>query len=327
MGQPFRALLAEQDEEFVYNIETSRALHDDDVFERLRIGLLGYDLRSLERVDYDPLAAPEPMFRPFRSESGHLAMFRVKAVLGNDIPAQVLLQQVSYFTDINWEFISVNKEGDSEESEDTGAYKSLAQHARDWNATPDFVDGDAQQWVGQDRLDAFMKELDADRSDREKEVEGRNVQPELTEAFVTSHLALGDVYGQYARKGFYLVERYQDDPSLMHIQGPFTKQPTNYPFISNLMVKGCGVFEAIDDGQVRLVEHDRDFRFTRPLRERQIPQPYQVTVQDQQSGKEYTVLVKAISETDARDAGVTMVAQQEKLNPQNLIAVEPHAVS
>ncbi|GAF76406.1 unnamed protein product [marine sediment metagenome] len=337
MTQSFRALLAEKDAEYVYHIKSTRHLHDDDIFGKLQIGMLGYDLRSLERVSYNPLAAVEPMFHPRNDEPGLDKIFHVRVVLGTDVANGILRQKVAYFTDINWKYLVVHKDGEKMEdadiidldpSMDGGTYKSLAKYAKGWDGTPDEgdIDSNAQQYAGQNRIDAFMSELSADRKDREAEVEGRNVQPNLTESFVTSHLALGDVFGNNAPKGFYLVERLESDPSMMHIEGPFKQQPSNYDFVANLLVKGVGTFEVQDEGNVRMVEHDRDFRFTRPLRERMTPTPFEVSVQDQDTGKTYTVLVKALSETDAREKGVQTVAQQEQLNPSSLIAVEPNAV-
>ncbi len=337
MAKSFRALIAEQDEEYVYHIKSTRHLHDDDIFDKLQIGMLGYDLRSLERVSYHPLAAVEPMFNPSNDETGLGKIFHVRVVLGTDIDNGVLRQKIAYFTDINWKYLVVHKDGEKMEDSETldlepemtgGTYKSLAKHALNWDGTPDEgnIDTNAQTLVGQDRIDAFMRELNTDKTARKTEVEGRNVQPNLTEAFVTSHLALGDVFGNNAPKGFYLVERHEDDPSMMHIEGPFKQQPSNYEFISDLIVKGSGTFEVQSESQVRMVEHDRDFLFTRPISERMVPKPYEVTVQDQDTGKTYTVLVKALSETDARDKGVETVANQEQLNQSSLIAVEPNAV-
>ena len=337
MAQSFRALLAEQDAEYVYHIKSTRHLHDDDIFDKLQIGMLGYDLRSLERVSYNPLAAVEPMFHPRNDEPGLGKIFHVRVVLGTDIANGILRQKVAYFTDINWKYIVVHKDGEKMEdadivdldpSMDGGTYKSLAKYAKGWDGTPDEgdIDSDAQKYAGQGRIDAFMKELSADRKDRESEVEGRNVQPNLTESFVTSHLALGDIFGNNAPKGFYLVERHESDPSMMHIEGPFKQQPSNYEFVANFLVKGAGTYEVQNENNVRMVEHDRDFRFTSTLRERMTPKPFEVSVQDQDTGKTYIVLVKALSETDARENGVQTVAKQEQLDPSRLIAVEPDTV-
>ena len=177
------------------------------------------------------------------------------------------------------------------------------------------------------RIDAFLKELETDKKERESFVDSYNREPNLTEAFVTSHNALRDVFGNTAPKGFYLIERFEDDPSVMHLQGPFTKQPTNYEFISNMKKRGCGIFEVRNTNEVALVEHDRDFRYTSPLREQMQPKPYEVAIQDQDTGRVYNVLVKAISEDDARSRGVQTVAQQEQLDQSRLIAVEPNAVA
>ena len=338
MSKSFRAHLAEQDAEYVYHIKSTRHLHDDEIFGNLQIGLLGYDLRSLERVSYHPLAAVEPMFAPSNDEPGLDKIFHVRVVLGTDVDNGVLRQKIAMFTEINWKYLVVHKDGEKMEDDETidmhpsmtgGTYKSLAKYAKNWDATVDAdnIDNKAQTLVGLDRIDAFLRELDIDKKAREQEVEGRNVQPNLTESFVTTHLALGDVFGTNAPKGYYLVERHADESDMMHIEGPFKQQPTNYDFIPDLKVRGSGTFEVLSESQVRLVEHDRDFRFTRPLLERMVPKPFEVTVQDQDTGKTYNVLVKALSETDAREAGVETVANKEQLDPERLVAIEPNMVN
>ena len=335
MAQTFRAILAENDEEFVYHIKSTRHLHDDDIFGKLQIGLLGYDLRSLERMSYNPLAAVEPMFHPRNDEPGLDKIFHVKAILGTDVANGVLRQKVAYFTDINWKYLVVHKDGEKMEDADKldldpeetgGDYRSLAKHAMYWDASPDDVDNKTQQHVGDQRIDAFMRELETDRKDREELIDNWNVEPNLTEAFVTSHTALRTVFGNTAPKGFYLIERFDDNPSIMHLQGPFKKQPTNYQYVSNMKPRGCGIFEVRNTNEVKLVDHDRDFRYTRPLREEMKPQPFEVAVQDQDTGKVYNVLVKALSEDDARERGIQTVANDEKIDQSRLIAVEPIAV-
>ena len=338
MPQSFRAILAEQDAEFVYHVKSTRHLHDDDIFERIQLGLLGYDLRSLERMSYNPLAAVEPMFSPRNDEPGLDKIFHVKVVLGTEVPNGQLRQKLAQFTDIHWEYIVVHRDGEKMEDadkvdldpeDDGGSYKSLAKHALKFDATPDEgdVDNDAQQYAGQERIDAFMRELEADRKAREEVINDQwNVEPNLTEAFVTSHMHLPDVLGHGVRKGFYLCERFESDPSTIHISGPYGKQPSNYEFVTNMKPRGCGIYEVRSDNEVRLVEHDRGFRFTRPLRERMQPEPFEVAVQDEDTGKVYYVLVKGISETDARERGVQTVARQNRLDPGSLIAVEPHAI-
>jgi hypothetical protein len=335
MSKSFRAILAEQDTEYVYHIKSTRHLHDDDIFGRLQIGMLGYDLRSLERVSYNPLAAVEPMFSPSNDEPGLDKIFHVRVILGTDVDNGVMRQKVAYFTDINWKYIVVHKDGEKMEDADiidldptlAGAvYKNLAHHAKDWSATPDegIIMGDeSQALVGQGRIDAFMKELDIDKKEREDDIDARNVEPKLTEAFVTSHLVLRDVFGRTPPKGFYLIERHENDANTMHIQGPFKQQPSNYGYVKDLLVRGCGTYEILDESMVKLVNPDRNFRFTRTLREQMIPTPYEVSVQDQDTGRVYTVLVKAISEDDARERGILEVSAQEKINHNSLIAVEP----
>jgi hypothetical protein len=327
MTQTFRAILAEKDQEFVYHIKSTRPLHDDDVFGNLQISLLGYDLRSLERMSYNPLAV-NPMFGPNSDTPDNI--FHVKVLLGTEVDNGELRQKIAYFTNIHWKYLVVHKDGEKMEDADMedvdpamtgGTYKTLAMNAAKWNATTDAVDNDTQQHVGHERIASFMKELEADRKDREALTIDREVEPNLFEAFVTSHNALRDVFGNTAPKGFYLIERTEDDQSILNIQGPFTKQPTNYPFIANMKPRGVGVFEVVSESIVRLVEHDRGFRFTRPLHEQLTLEPYEISVQDQDTGAVYDVLVKGLSEADARERGVLIVAQQELLDQTRLATI------
>lgn len=334
MSKTFQAFLSEQDEEFTYHIKSTRHIHKDETFYNLQLGLLGYDLRSLERVSYNPLAAYEPMFPPSHDEPGIETVFHVKAVLGTDVPNEVLRQKIAYFTDVHWEWIAVYRDGEKWEGDDPlnmeddvkGEYKNLAHTARDWNGTPDEgdIDPDAQKYVGTARLADFMSELEQDRKAREDEIADRNVTPKLYESFVTSHLCLSEVYGRTPRKGYYLLERYKADPGVLHVSGPFKNKPVTHEFIPNLLRKGCGTYRILDESQIRMEDHDRDFRFTRTLRERKI-QNYEVVVRDQDTGKSYPALVKAFTETDAREKAVRQIARREKLDTGRLIAVEPEA--
>lgn len=331
MQKTFRAILAEQDTEYTYHIKSTRHLHDDEIFYNLQLGLMGFGLRSLERMSYNPLKAVEPMFSPKNGAPGIDYVYHVKAVLSTDVPNGILRQKIAYFTDIHWEYLVVHRDGESleqsvdvEPEEDGGTYRNLAHSALTFDGTPDEgdIDDNAQSYVGQGRIDAFLKELEAEKKEREEVVKARNVEPKLTESFITSHMALQDIIGG-TRKGFYLVERRAHDDSVLHISGPFKKQPSNYPFVADLMMKGVGTFEVVNRETVRMVEHDNNFRFTARITEQDVPKPYEVTVKDQDTGKTYDVLVKAVSETAARELGVRRVARQERLEPTKLIAVEP----
>jgi len=334
MSKKFQAYLAEQDEEFTYNIKSSRHIHNDETFYNLQLGLLGYDLRSLERISYNPLAAYEPMFPPSHDEPGIDTVFHVKAVLGTEVPNEVLRQKIAYFTDIHWEWIAVYREGEKWEGNDPlnmadeegGEYKNLTHTAKDWNGTPDDgdIDPDAQKYVGTARLADFMKELETDRKTREAEINDRNVTPKLYESFVTTHLCMHDMLGHTPRKGYYLLERYTVDPSVVHVSGPFKNKPMTHEFVSDLLKRGRGTFKVLDENKVKLEGHDRDFRYTKTLREQNLKN-YEVMVKDQDTGRSYTALIKAFTETDARAKAVRRVAQKEKLDAGRLIAIEPEA--
>lgn len=334
MSKTFQAYLAEQDEEFTYHIKSSRHLHDDEIFYNLQLGLLGYDLRSLERVSYNPLAAYEPMFPPDNDEPGIQTVYHVKAVLGSEVPNETLRQKISYFTQIHYKWVAVYRDGEKMEGsadvdmveEPKPKYNNLAQTASDWSGTPDEgnIDTDAQKYVGAARMADFMKELDQDRKNREAEINSRNVTPKIYESFVTSHLSMRDVLGHTPRKGYYLLERYMVDPSIIHVSGPFQNQPVTHEYVQNLLKRGCGMFKIISEDKIQLTEHERDFRYTKVLREN-VLKNYEVMVQDQDTGMKYSALVKAFTETDARAKAVRRVAKTEKLDAGRLIAVEPQA--
>ena len=329
MRKTLRAILAEQDSEFVYHIKSTRHLHDDEIFYQIQIGLLGYDLRSLERVSYNPLAAVEPMFNPKNDAPGIDYVYHVRAVLGSDVANGILRQKIAQFTNIHWKYLVVHRDGESleqsvdvEPEQDGGSYLNLAHHARDWDGTPDegTIDPSAQDYVGHKRLDNFVKELQADRADREKEIAVRNVDPQLVESFVTSHTALKSL-GQQRLAGFYLVERNHNN--VLKISGPFKKQPVNYEFVPELINESV-VYEMNDVNELEMKGHSAgdvsNFRYTKSTVGTNQITPYEMTVTDQDTGKTFDVLVKASDDIQARDNAIDQVATKYKLAKNRLLS-------
>ncbi len=324
MSTSFRAIIAEQDEEHVYYVKSTRNIHVDDVLDQIRLALLPFDLRDIQKAGVNPLSAMFPSDIP-------LPVYSVKVTVGLEMDNERAIQKVALFTHINDEYLFVHKQGESEERMDnededapaTADYKSLALGAEKWDASTDknVVDDKAQGYAGQGRIDSFMKELGADRKAREDSIK----QPKIYESFVTSHIALRDVNGGTApKKGFYLVERFQDDSSIMHISGPFQHKPINYDFVPDMMKQGVNDFKFLGLGKVQLVEHDEDFKYTTNKEiMTEAVNHYEVEVTDQDSGKVYPVIASGSSKDEARNSAVKIVAKQKKVDPNNLLAGEP----
>jgi hypothetical protein len=333
MGKSFRALLVEQDQEYTYYVRSIRNIHQSDVMDFIRLSLLPYDLREIKKGTYvPPLANDENGFinEPW---SG---VYTITVVLGTSIPNQTAVEKIALFTHINNEYIIVHQKGESskqldnsdddEDVSDSEDYKTLVQNAKDWGATSDNPTSpdEAQKLAGNKRLGDFFKELEQDRKEREEDISQHNVEPVLTESFVTSHTALKEVTGQSRLKGFYLVERFKRNDSILHINGPFKNLPDSHVFLPEMTSSGGGTLEVINEKSLRLIDSDRDFRFTHIV-ELAAPIPREVTVLDQDTGKEYHVIVKSMDETDARSKAITQVANKYKLDSQKLLADDPES--
>lgn len=336
MTKNFRAFLAENDQEYTYYIRSTRNIHEDEILDWVRLALLPYDLREIKKSTYKPPMAGDNGFEL----EPYAPVWVVRVKLGIE-PAddEMAVQQISTFTHINDQYIIFHKEGEPAKRIDNDdqptdkkpndALDPLLQTAKNWDSDLDkqMIDPDAGQYVSNPRLADFIQELEKDRQERETWRKKYQLDPKLYESFVTSHLALRDVYGESPQKGFYIVERRAQDKEVMHIAGPLKHCPINYEFVPDLVKKGAGTFEVLSESEVKLVGSDRNFRFSRgPILQERVRKTYEVEVQDQDTGKTYTVAVKSFKEEDARDKAVQTVARQEKLDVDRLIATEPEAV-
>lgn len=329
MKRSFRAILAEQDQEFTYVVKSVYNIHAPDMMDWIRLALLPYDLRELNKGSYTP---PDKDQKTFLNVP-NAPVYTLTAKLGMEPAWEDATEKVSLFTHIeDIDHIICHKEGtdphkDMDNSDDKDEteknYKSLAKHAIDWNATPDEdVDKDGQEGAGEKRIGALMKELDKERKEREGLIP--KVDPNLKEAFVTSHLALKDVMGPRP-KGFYIVERHLDDDRLLRVEGPFKKQPMNYEFVADLKHPSVIEYKKLSENTIYLTSLGRDFTYVTENAKTSILKEvnYQVDVQDQDSGSVFTVNVEAGGDSAARDAAVRLVASENQLDQNRLIAADP----
>ena len=329
MKRSFRAILAEQDQEFTYVVKSVYNIHTPDMMDWIRLALLPYDLRELNKGSYSP---PDKDQKTFPNVP-NAPVFTLTAKLGMEPAWEDATEKVSLFTHIeDIDHIICHKEGtdphkDMDNSDDKDEtkknYKSLAKNAIDWDATPDEgMKQDGQEGAGEKRIGALMKELEKERKEREELIP--KVDPNLKEAFVTSHLALKDVMGAKP-KGFYIVERYHDDDRLLRLSGPFKKQPINYPFVADLNHPFVLETKKLSESTIYISSLGRDFTYVTENATTSILKEvkYQVEVQDQDSGASYTVNVEAVGDSAARDAAVRLVASRNKLDSSRLIASDP----
>lgn len=291
--------------------------------DQIRLAMLPYDLRAMEVGAYKPIGSGDKDF----PNVPDTASYSVKVVLGLEpMEADDALQKVSLFTRINDEHLLVHKDGvdphAAPKEEPEGEYKNLAQSAKDFSSSLDDVVDGAQDEVGQKRVGSFLKDLESQLKKERESI--RQITPKLKEAFVTSHLALNNVKTGWKR-GFYVVERAENDQGVMKVSGPFTKQPTNFEFIAELAVHGAGTLTVESNESIVMEAYDRNFKYTlKPARKQSMAEAkFSVDVQDQDTGKVYNVVVDAMDDTRARDRAVLVVARQNKLNQETLIATDP----
>jgi hypothetical protein len=323
MHKSLRALLAEGDQEYTYWIKSTYNIHEDEVMDQIRLAMLPYDLRAVEEGAYKPIGAGNKDF-PNVPDS---PSYSVKVILGLEPEeADDPLQKVALFTRINTEHLLVHKDGvdphAEPKAEAEGEYKNLAQHAKDFTSSLDDVVAGAQDEVGEKRVGTFLKDLEAQLKKEREAI--RQITPKLKESFVTSHIALNNVKGGWKR-GFYVVERAENDQGNMKISGPFAKQPTNFEFIAELAVPGAGVLTVESSDSIIMEAYDRNFKYTlKPTRSKtMVEAKFSVDVQDQDTGKVYNVVIDAMDDARARDRAVLVVARQNKLNQETLIATDP----
>ena len=250
----------------------------------------------------------------------------MRVITGLELEPDAILQQLAFYTKLPWKEFLVHKKGekpDREEDVETEAkYKSLADTAETFDGTADLVVQNAGDDVGEKRISSLMSELEAERKEREERA--KNHEKDMYESFVTSHIVLSNFLKdpKYSRKGFYLVERQTVDSDLS-IKGPFSSKPINYEFSSSYFdnLEPVSITEEKNRILVELSHREDAMVFgDRPEDE---AGEFEVTVMDQDTGKEYSALVRADDENEARNKGVEIVSRKEGILPVQLLVVKP----
>ena len=328
MKRSFRAYLAEQDQEFTFVVKSIYNLHDADVMDMVRLALLPYDLRELTKGTFTP---PDKDQKTFPNVP-NAPVYTLKAKLGLEPAWEDATEKVSLFTHIrDFEHLLVHpenmdpqKEMDNSDTKDETKkdYKSLGKHAINWDATPDEVDDEMKQHVGLTHIGHLMKELEKERKEREDLIP--KVDPNIKEAFITTHIALKEVMGPRP-KGFYLIERPVQDPNILRVIGPFKKQPVNYEFVGDLANPRVVGYKKLSEKTIYAMSNGRDFTYIveNASHSAITEDRYSVEVQDMDSGHLYNVVVNALDDAGAREAAVNEVAKKYDVDKNRLLAADP----
>ena len=318
-----RRLIAENDEEFTFMVKSTHNIHSDERLEQIRMALIQFGVREVKRDYYRP---PEKANKDFPGAPG-APSYCVKVTSALEIPQNAGEQKVSQWCKIPQVHILVHEQGVDPEQEEgdplekNDSYKPMADTDPAYDATVDQLDPNAQSDVGDKRIGAFMRELEADRKAREKE-------HKAFEAFVTSHLGLMERFSREFRKGFYLIERNQRDTTRADVHGPYLVCPDNFEFVAS-------PFPEAKDPKI-IKESENKWSITAPgmdpqfkhIGERRIKvyedTPVSVEVTDMDSGRTRTVMVRGSSDADARDEAIQQVARSDKVDPGRLTAKEPN---
>lgn len=322
MGKTFRQLVAESDQEFTVHVASVENIHHSEIMDLVRLALMPYDLREIKKGTYK--AGGDEAFGVY----AQYPIYSLTVKLGLDVPNESAEQTVAAMTRIDQDKLIVHHQGESLAKAEEDNSDSEAEGTGSSGEGEETTPGEAQSLAGQKRIDTFMKELDSARKDREKDTS----QSDVYESFAVSHLGLRGFEPRVSvPRGFYLIERrIGDEPteSLLHVSGPFTRAPENYPFLGNIDLRGInqiGVLPDMERITLRVETADPAHRFIGMVGTESVVEDvhHEVKVTDTDTGKTHTVVVRAGTDAEARDQAVDIVSRREKIGTDRLVASAP----
>lgn len=202
MNKTFREILAEKDDEFIYHVRSTANIHNPEIFERIRLSFMPYDVKSFDCDTYRPLGKRNKEF----PDEPNSPTYSVRVVTGLPLTPK-FIETLALDARINVAHLRIDGKKDEQELvNEPGEVKS----------------GDAQSLVGTKRLGEFIRELQADRKARM----GMTIEREVYESVCTTHRGLGDVLKKPLRKGYYVVEAYRENgKNYLRAEGPFPDRP------------------------------------------------------------------------------------------------------
>lgn len=324
MRKTFQAFLIEMEQDHIYYVKSINNIHDQEMMDRISMAFMPHEIIEIKRDVRTPIKADNPDFPSIPNTP----TYSVKVTLASEISPESARQLVALYTNINNELIVVHKKGEKPN-------KEKGDDEKDSSVSPDeqvVSDKEAQSTVGDHRVGDLIRDLEKIR----KAGEGVGVATvkDVYEAFVTSHRAVSQAVGHQVHRGFYLVEQFEDIPGSAFISGPFTNAPMNYEYQGSV---DASKFEYLSESEsrdgkfhvfeLRQQDYRRGFENPNPNASGMVypreSRPWEVEVVDTDTGKRYTVAIKAKTKISARNRGIEFVSKQERINPSRLIATKP----
>jgi hypothetical protein len=201
MAKTFWEILAEADDEYVYYIHSTAPIHRPDMFEKVKLSLMPYEIKSIECESYKPLTKANTMF----PEEPNTPTFTIKVVTRYPL-TKGFLSTLAMDAHIHIAHLKITPD------------KTL----EPMNEPEEVPSKDAQSLVGNKRIAEFIKELQADRKARDDMSWNR----EVYESFYTTHLGLESAIKKPLKKGYYIVETFQEGGKhYLRAEGPFDSRP------------------------------------------------------------------------------------------------------
>lgn len=310
MMKPFRAHLVEQQEDFEYKLCSIENIHSDEIMTQIRLALGRYGLVDLSKngILTQITASEKKQF----DEYPFMPVYVCKVILSNPLSSVHAVQSVSLFTrikDTKLKFFDKNDDIVMDGSD--GQQHALPVEVDTKTSQAEVGDARSKTLVSD-----LMRELSAKRN-------AETIEREVYEGWVASHHEIKKMVGKMPRRGFYLVE-YENNGTGT-ITGPFKKCPDNYDYIvepHNVSV----INETVRDN---LVEYTFDHHET-DIQNDPVDAPKRlegkkmsVVVVNQDTGKEYTVVVTTDSDLAARTQAIEVMARKTGLPKERFIPTHP----
>lgn len=304
--KPFRAFLAEQEQDYEYKLCSVENIHTTEMLEQMRLALGRYGLIEMEPngIQTQVTAAEKSEFTQYP----FMPVYVVKVILANPLSSTSAVQSVSLFTRIKDDKLKFF-------DKDSKIVMDGAENEQ--HAHPVEVDSKgAQSEVGDEHakslLTDLMKEITAKR-------DSSTVELPVYEGFTASHHDVSQIIGREVRRGFYLAENTEDGWGV--IQGPFNKLPENYDYVETLpkaTVVESHTHDNLMEYKVKYAEAEHQ-EMPADAGGKDVAKTMQIQVVDQDTGREHTVAVKASSSDAARKRAVEILHSRTGISKERLL--------
>jgi hypothetical protein len=310
--KPFRVLLAEQDTDYVYKLCSVENIQDTYIMDRVRLALGRYGLISMESLGVNlKISSSEDSIFP---SYPFLPVYVLKIVMANPLTSRNAIQSIALFASIPQDTLRFFDMKDQLVMD--GA--ETEQHAHPVEVDSAFAQSEVGDARAKSLVSDMMKQISSSRS-------GTLSIPVYESSMVTHH-EVNRMIGQRVSRGYYLVEK--DTNGRGQITGPFARSADNLSFMENVSPVTLVKTNKVGDMMEFVVNHFPPDSQGDPADagRRAEHKPMEVVLIDQDTGKEYTVVVRASSEETARSSAVEILSKETGIIKGRLLPKSPTAV-